>query len=94
MELEKEMWKEVGAARRVARGTRWKMKRDGTNGAARKERKREHGEFSGLSGGSRLRESVATHWYVMPSASQSDARHRDAMTSLVRVFPPIVSPQR
>lgn len=40
MESEKEMWKEVGAARRVARGTRWKMKRDGTNGAARKERKR------------------------------------------------------
>lgn len=34
------------------------------------------------------------HWHVMLSASQSDARHRDAMTSLVRVFPPIVPRQR
>lgn len=41
-----------------------------------------------------MRESVAMHWHVMLSASQSDARHRDAMTSLVRVFPPIVPRQR
>lgn len=65
----------------------------GKEGIGRKERGNDR-EFSGQSDGWRLRESVATHWHVTPSASQSDARRRDAMTSLVRVFLAIVSEQR
>lgn len=42
----------------------------------------------------RLRHRSSTHFHVISPSSQSDARRRDAMTSLVRVSPTNVSRQR
>ena len=93
---------------RIAKGFREREKgktaeRDGTKrrsvpGRGRKRNGGKHDrEFSAGRSGWRValaRISSNALGYVMPSASQSDARHRDAMTSLVRVFPPNVPRQR